>query len=296
MHAYLIIAHNQFALLNKLLLALDYPENDIYIHIDRKADAPDFETITAGMRFSRVVFVRRRNVVWGDYSQIACEMELFEAAVNAREYEYIHLLSGVDFPLKSQKQIHDFFAANRGKEFVHFQGQQLDETEREKVDCYFPLQHFIGNQKKDTSFLYCVQRAVVRGQKRIGLKRHRRDDIMFYKGANWVSITGDFAKYLVSCKEEIRRLFRYSMCCDEIFLQTILMNSEFHDHLYYPQFNNDYRMCMRYIDWKRGTPYSFKREDYLELAESDRMFARKFDYEKEPAVVEALLAECRYTS
>ena len=36
-HAYLIMAHNQFDLLCKLIRELDYELNDIYIHIDKKA-------------------------------------------------------------------------------------------------------------------------------------------------------------------------------------------------------------------------------------------------------------------
>lgn len=35
-HAYLIMAHNDIPLLRKLIEILDYPDNDIYLHIDKK--------------------------------------------------------------------------------------------------------------------------------------------------------------------------------------------------------------------------------------------------------------------
>ena len=35
-HAYLIMAHDKFEQLAMLLQCLDYPDNDIYIHIDKK--------------------------------------------------------------------------------------------------------------------------------------------------------------------------------------------------------------------------------------------------------------------
>lgn len=35
-HAYLIIAHNEFDLLQKLISVLDDERNDIFIHIDKK--------------------------------------------------------------------------------------------------------------------------------------------------------------------------------------------------------------------------------------------------------------------
>ena len=40
-HAYLIMAHNNFYILEKLLILLDDPRNDIYIHIDKKVSKFD---------------------------------------------------------------------------------------------------------------------------------------------------------------------------------------------------------------------------------------------------------------
>ena len=42
-HAYLIIAHNNFYILEKLLRLLDDERNDIYIHIDKKVNNFDFD-------------------------------------------------------------------------------------------------------------------------------------------------------------------------------------------------------------------------------------------------------------
>ena len=35
-HAYLIMAHNEWELLNTLLSLIDDPRNDIFLHIDKK--------------------------------------------------------------------------------------------------------------------------------------------------------------------------------------------------------------------------------------------------------------------
>ena len=37
-HAYLILAHTNFGQLRKLLELLDDPRNDIFVHVDGKAD------------------------------------------------------------------------------------------------------------------------------------------------------------------------------------------------------------------------------------------------------------------
>lgn len=46
-HAYLIMAHNNFYILEKLLILLDDPRNDIYIHIDKKCQNLISHTIKA---------------------------------------------------------------------------------------------------------------------------------------------------------------------------------------------------------------------------------------------------------
>ena len=42
-HAYLIMSHNDFYILEKLLRLLDDRRNDIYVHIDKKVKNFDFK-------------------------------------------------------------------------------------------------------------------------------------------------------------------------------------------------------------------------------------------------------------
>ena len=72
-------------------------------------------------------------------------------------------------------------------------------------------------------------------------------------------------------------IFNYSFCADELYLQTIL-NS------YNPNINiDDNEMAARYIDWKRGKPYTFTINDVEELKQlvnTKYAFARKIsDFE-----------------
>ena len=49
-HAYLILAHNEFGLLQTLVSCLDDPRNDIFIHIDKKVkEMPKLKAAKAGM-------------------------------------------------------------------------------------------------------------------------------------------------------------------------------------------------------------------------------------------------------
>ena len=92
-HAYLIMAYSEYEQLNLLLKMLDYPGNDIYVHIDRKSPEPDRDSLLKGIKYSKVYIYQNYKVYWGDFSQTACEVFLLEEAIK-NGYDYYHLLSG----------------------------------------------------------------------------------------------------------------------------------------------------------------------------------------------------------
>ena len=80
-HAYLIIAHNEFEILKRLIQALDDERNDIYIHFDRKLNHyPDCRTSYAKLTFLE----ERMDVRWGDISVVDAEFALFDEAYRRR--------------------------------------------------------------------------------------------------------------------------------------------------------------------------------------------------------------------
>lgn len=76
-HAYLIIAHDKPDELMRLLSALDYSENDIYVHLDRKSTCFSIEILKEQVCKSDLYFVPRIDVTWGGQSQIQAELSLF---------------------------------------------------------------------------------------------------------------------------------------------------------------------------------------------------------------------------
>ena len=76
-HAWLVIAHNEFEILQMLIDALDHPESDIYVHIDKKVkELPVLHASKSKLQ----VLEKRLDVRWGSVSQIECELLLFETA------------------------------------------------------------------------------------------------------------------------------------------------------------------------------------------------------------------------
>lgn len=285
-HAYLIIAHNEFEVLSRLLQALDDVRNDIYIHFDRKLkEYPSYQLVRAGL----YILTGRIDVRWGDVSVVNAEYALFETAYKNGDYSYFHLLSGVDMPLKSQDYIHRFFEANAGKEFIgYYQGDITKEINR-KVRRW----HLFPKAFKDTGGIAATGKRVLRAacirlQQVSGIYRNKR--VNFKKGTQWVSLTADCVSYLLQQKEVVGRMYKHTFCADEIFVQTICWNSSFRNCLY--DAKNEGHGCLRAIGWKDNRLNDWQETDFEYLIHSDALFARKFN-SRHLGVVDLILNEIR---
>lgn len=284
-HAYLVMVHNQPELLKMLLTCLDHPNHDFYIHIDQKVK--DISAYQITLKHSSVHYTERVNVQWGGYSQIQAELTLLKAAV-PKGYDYYHLLSGVDLPLRSAQEIYNFFEENFGKEYIHYCTPAFasGESVAARVRYYHILQEKAG---RGTNMLGKLNRLMLKAQKVLGVDRLRHSDLPVWCGAQWFSITGELAQYLLSQEKKIQKTYRYGFCVDELVLQSIVYNSPFKDRLYMPNENGDYHSCLRYIDWERGNPYVFRSEDFEDLIASDFLFARKFDLNTDRSICERIV-------
>lgn len=247
-HAFLVLAHKDDYTFHTLLRLIDDSENDIFIHMDRKNHNYNFKSTEKLIKCSKVYHITPRvRVTWGAYSSIKAELNLLRTATETGKYDYYHLLSGEDLPIKSQKYIHDFFSRHKGKEFVQFQNRNFGYEERVK---YFHLfQQKIGRGQGHL-LISRINYYMLKLQKKVNVSRNQ--DIAFQKGANWFSITDSFARYVVKQMRWIKRTFRFTLCADEIFLQTILHNSEYKEKLFCRYYNDSTTANMRLIDWKRG--------------------------------------------
>lgn len=273
-HAFLIMVHNNKEQLINLIKLLDYPDNELYIHIDKKVHLIDDEELLSICSHSKVHILRTVKVAWGAYSQIKCELALLQEAIKTKHI-YYHLISGSDVPLKSNKELHRFFYENRGKEFIHFQGQKVEKSTIEHVQYYHLLQEYTNAYGPAINKLIRATEHVFVGIQKM-LRINRWDNSLeLQKGSQWFSITHECAAFIILKANIIKKCFKYSFCCDELFLQTMVINSNFKANLYKPSFDDNYLQCVRIIDWTRGKPYVFQTTDIDELLTSDALFARK---------------------
>ena len=291
-HAYLILAHKNFGQLRKLAGLLDDPRNDIYVHVDRKSASSPEEWLRGACKYSRLSLISPRiSVSWGGVSIMRAELALLKAATQAGHYDYYHLLSGMDLPIKDQDTIHDFFDRHSGTEFINYWNFKKTTASRFHYYTLFPegAGHFLTNLANN----------IFKGlQMAVGYRINR--DVDFRFASQWFSITDALARYVLSREEWLERVFRHTNTCDEIFLATLVWNSPFRERLYVKEPVDEHivnESNMRFIDWTRGDsirhPWTFRSDDWDLLMSVPHFWARKFDENVDSGIIDRIYGKLK---
>lgn len=287
-HAYLILAHKNFNQLRFLLKLIDDKRNDVFVHIDRKAKSFNEEHFKWLCHSSNLQFIKERiDVNWGGVSIMRAEIALLKKATETDKYDYYHLLSGMDLPIKSQDYIHNFFDNNKGKEFIKLWDFKKSTYSRFYYYTIFPE----GESMFKTRIINHIFKGI---QMVLGLKINRKVNFKF--ASQWFSITDDLARYVVEKRLWLEKIFRHTSTCDEIFLPTLVWNSPFKENLYVSnpvKSQKEINMAnMRLIDWTRGNsirhPWTFTKNDFELLINSDLLWARKFDENVDSEIIKLI--------
>lgn len=282
---FLILAHRYPAQLVRLIEALLLvDESKIYIHVDQKNTAEFQSIINQFKSNARVVFIEETyKVYWGSYNQILATLALIKAAVKSNSEHYFMLLSGQDFLIKKPSELVNFFKINQGSEYmVHFKlpDVQWQDGGLNRLGNYhlnFPKHPWLTNK---------INAAI--GKLQTAIKFKRRSYFQQYGGSNWFNLSIEALTYIVNYVNQhpvYLKTFKYSLTADEIFIQSILINSEFKSKIV-PQ-------DLRYTNWSTGPEYPkiLRETDFEELIHAQsKFFARKFDATKDSIILDKLKA------
>ena len=272
--AHLILTHTNPGQLSRLIQRLAYDGADFYVHVDLKTDIGQFKAV-AGME--HVHFVQKRvKVNWGGYSIVQATLNgLEEILATGTPYDYINLLSGQDYPIKSTGEIHKFFANNRGKIFMHTLSveNEWQEAITRVTQYHLPDVRFPGKHKT----LGMINKLAPRRKMPMGLEPVGR--------SQWFTIPLPCAKYIVEYVQQhpaVTRFFKMSWAPDEMIFQTILYNSPWKKDMV-----ND---NLVYVDWSNGgaSPKTLTMADAKVLEQSGKLFARKFNAEIDTEILTLL--------
>ncbi|HEX3023632.1 MAG TPA: beta-1,6-N-acetylglucosaminyltransferase [Chitinophagaceae bacterium] len=272
--AHLILAHSEPDQLNRLIKRLWHDDADFYIHLDLKTSITDFLFLGNN---EHVFFIKKREkVYWGAYSIVQATVNGFEEIIKSgKHYDFINLLSGQDYPLKTANEIHDFLKANTGKAFMHTLSIKNEWIEAIPRVTKYHLTNYSFRGK------FAIERML-----NICLPDRKMPNGLIAVGrSQWFTISFNHVKYIVDYlhqNKKVKRFFTFTWGSDEIVFQTILYNSIFREDMV-----ND---NLRYIDWSEGkaNPKTFTIKDADTLLHCGKLFARKFNSKVDSAILNFL--------
>ena len=263
-HAWLIIAHNEFEVLQRLVSMLEDVRSDFYIHFDRKvATLPELHVEKGRLH----ILDERIDVCWGSVSQIRTELLLLGVALHDGPYAHYHILSGTHLPLKPVEELMAYYDSHADAEILRFWKRDEGDADFKLRRYHLPMRHFKtpGHACSRALETFCW-RAALKVQKVFGIRHYR--DVDFRKTDNWLSLTEQGCRFLVGHEAEILRKYRWSFCGDEYFAATELLAAGGFQLLDEPE--------LLYVEFLGDTPRTFPTEDYTRLQETGCLWARKF--------------------
>jgi hypothetical protein len=282
---YLILAHEKFEQLEKLVLLLRHDCVRFFIHIDAKIDLKEIRKFSFFSNPRVKIAKSRLDIKWGGFNMVKATINLLKDAAKEKENGYMILLSGLDLPLKSPQYIHDFLKRNYGNEYIEYQAIPTSNWGMnggmDRIHYYW----FIDKLRfEDYTYLYELQR-------REGKIRPYFKNLTPYGGSQWWCLTFECVRYILKFIELNKLYVKYYEHCytpDEMFFHSIVLNSEFKLKV----INNN----LRYIDWKSGPQYPkiLIENDFEHFFQIDKLWGRKFIYETDSIFIkqiEDLIAE-----
>lgn len=272
--AHLILTHGTAQQLDRLIERISYADDLIFIHVDLKTDIALYKHL---FNKPNIHFIKNRiKVYWGTYSIVRATLNSLEEIIASNEaFDYLNLLSGQDYPLKPNKDIHEFLELNRGKAFMEFYDVYTEWQEAiPRIEKYYlTAYHFKGK--------YFVEKIL----NRFFSPKKTPYDFVPVGRSQWFTITRDQVNYIYDYSREHRKLiqfFKLTWGSDELFFQTILYNSVYKKDMV----NNNLRL----IDWseKKSSPKTFTLKDADTLSQSDKSYARKFNIQVDSKILDYL--------
>lgn len=284
--AFLIMAHADPVMLNRLVRRMYDPASTYVIHINRRSDITPF--VTAFADLPNVHFVPdtdRVAVNWAGFSftegVFAAVRHALRVSPNTQRFV---LMSGADYPIKPLPII-----------LAEIRKDQEILTVSRKLDRSGPGFH---NNLARRYYLGDRQEFNVRTAswilKSIGLAINKYGPIrkpyplQLYHGTSWWSLTRVTIDHILSLwGTPYTEWFRYAQLADEVMVHTLLMDSDRAPYIKYNQLQGigelDYYQGINgphYADWRNPNPTLPRHlgiENYDEVISSEPLFMRKVD-------------------
>jgi len=275
MPAYLIRAHQRPDQLSRLVDRLSTPSSSFHIHVSARTPDEVYAAMRQGLAGrDNVRWINRIPAYYSGFSLVRSVLAgLAEIARTPPIPPHVVVLSGQDYPLRPAHEIEAFLAGRTGESLVeHFpipSERWADENGGLDRIRYLHFERAYYRTK-------ILRVPFLRRPFPAGLEPHG--------GSAWCVLSDEAVRTLLAFGDESPQAFRFFervKTPDEIFIQTVLLNS--------PARERVANEPVHHIEWPGGShPATFGREDFPRLAASGKPFARKFDTEVDAEILDLI--------
>ena len=316
---YVILAYKLPEQMARLIRRLsDGSQTRFYVHVDRSFDAAPFESACRGI--PNVFFLNgaeRVHSYWGDFGTIQATLNAMRRIVREQRQGYIILLSGQDYPIRSNAEINAFLEKNADSDFS-FNFSLPDETRwaqtrggLARLEDYHiflnrpkravpavdirPLDFSFANLKKILYVIRFRPDLIFRLPAMLFCRRKKPECLRYHGGETWWVMRVSSASAILEFLDrhpEIPAFFKQVQIPEEILFASLLKTlPETRDSVK----NTSLRLiCWDDVDSSSPQLFTMKHKDMLLAArkQEDLLFARKFDQTADSGILDWLDAEC----
>ena len=273
-HAFLLMVHKQPNLMGRIIRVLAKENHHFFIHVDKKVKRMD-EFVDAVKNVHNVHFAKKRVSVYHcGISQLYALMGLFDEALHEEpQMDFFHVISGQDYPVRSNEQFDAFFEkTDHSFMYINSEELQLGTINNLRLSEDWHLNRTSGRFYK---WFYKLHMPHILGV------LFPRKQIPDYWGAwDWFSwsrrVLVFVMDYLNDNPKYVKR-FNHTVCPTENIFSTLLKR-------HCEELGIEHKNPLRYISWHPHRPivttyrpFNFTEEDYMYIIDSKAFFCRKVD-------------------
>ena len=286
--AYIILTHKDVNHLQRLVSRLDDGLSFFFIHVDLKSDFKPFQALLGFL--PKVFMVKRVVTDWASFGLVKAPINAFEAIKSSKiDFDRISLLSGQDYPIKSNKKIDEFFSSSNQSVFMEY--FTLPNYQRWLNGGLYRVNKYFFGLK--LPYKYASKAANLTSTLIPVLSRKFPQHLKPYCGSQWWTIDMYALNYILNYLRENPKYMpfhRFTFAPDELFFQIILLNTK-DERLKKSIENNN----LRFTHWLRldnPHPEILLKEDLGSIKDSEALFARKFDASVDKEILNMIDTEC----
>lgn len=286
--AYIVLAHKNGEQVYRMLKRLDDNQSFFFLHIDKNSSLEEFKDVVNTFT-KKIKLVKRVAIEWGGFG-------LVQATINALQeikkhpllFEWIILLSGQDYPIKPNNFINQFLKSTSYEAFFEYTLIPNYPRWSPRGGSYRVDKYYFGSQPgfkiaaKFVNFFAGMFPVIGRPVMR---------KIKPYAGSQWWVMNANTMNFVLNYIEQkpyYTAFHKFTFAADEVFFHSIILNS---DILKDKVENNNKRFYI-WPDTSKAHPELLEEKDLDTIKNSDALFARKFDLEHDPHILDSVDNNC----